>query len=503
MAYKFQKGTAILSGAISPQNDDAFDLGVAAAQWKDLYLDGIAYIDQLGTDADPSAAYISSGEIDGTTIGGEAKAAGTFTTATVDALTATANLDIGAFEMRASTFESDVAIGTAPFTVASTTVVANLNASTLGGATMAVPGAIGGSTPAAGSFTVLTSTSTLVMPDVTSGKLLVADGTSYQEVALSGDAVLASGGALTIGNLAVTEAKIADDAVSLAKMAALTRASIIIGDASGNPSALAKGAASTFLQSDGTDTAYVALSGDATLSAGAITIGNNAVTLAKMAGLASANFILGDGSGDPGAVLMSGDTTMTNAGVTSIGATKVTDAMINDDVAAALAGVGLGAGSGVMTLEFSELPTLAQGDVELAEDWIAVMENDGTASKKLTMADYATSIAGTGITAVGGVLNADAAGGTVTNLGDAAGTLVEGTNFSSVVFSAARIWTLPASPTVGDVIVVKAPSNASAYTLTIARAGSQTIDGATSVPISSDYGSVSFVNMAADVWGIK
>jgi len=38
----------------------------------------------------------------------------------------------------------------------------------------------------------------LIMPDVTAGKFLVGDGTSYEEVAMSGDATLASGGALTI-----------------------------------------------------------------------------------------------------------------------------------------------------------------------------------------------------------------------------------------------------------------------------------------------------------------
>ena len=44
---------------------------------------------------------------------------------------ANSNVDIGAFEMRASTFESDVATGTAPMVVASTTKVANLNADLL------------------------------------------------------------------------------------------------------------------------------------------------------------------------------------------------------------------------------------------------------------------------------------------------------------------------------------------------------------------------------------
>jgi len=45
----------------------------------------------------------------------------------------TANWDAGSFEIRAATFESDVVTGTAPFTIASTTVVTNLNAHLLDG----------------------------------------------------------------------------------------------------------------------------------------------------------------------------------------------------------------------------------------------------------------------------------------------------------------------------------------------------------------------------------
>ena len=44
----------------------------------------------------------------------------------------------------------------------------------------------------------LTLNSKLKMPDNTSGKILVGDGTSYEEVAVSGDATLSSSGALTI-----------------------------------------------------------------------------------------------------------------------------------------------------------------------------------------------------------------------------------------------------------------------------------------------------------------
>ena len=44
------------------------------------------------------------------------------------------------------------------------------------------------------------------MPDNTSAKILVADGTSYQESAVSGDATIASGGALTLADSGVSAA---------------------------------------------------------------------------------------------------------------------------------------------------------------------------------------------------------------------------------------------------------------------------------------------------------
>lgn len=60
-----------------------------------------------------------------------------------------------------------------------------------------------------------------------------------------------------IADDAVTSNKIADDAVTLGKMAGLARGKIIVGDASGNPTALAVGTAGQVVQSDGTDISYV------------------------------------------------------------------------------------------------------------------------------------------------------------------------------------------------------------------------------------------------------
>ena len=40
-------GSVIVSGALLPGTDDSFDLGSSGAEWKDLYVDGTAYIDTL------------------------------------------------------------------------------------------------------------------------------------------------------------------------------------------------------------------------------------------------------------------------------------------------------------------------------------------------------------------------------------------------------------------------------------------------------------------------
>jgi hypothetical protein len=65
---------------------------------------------------------------------------------------------------------------------------------------------------------------------------------------------------------------------------------------------------------------------------------DEAVTVDKMADLTSAYLLIGNASNRPVGVAVSGDITITNAGVTAIGALKVLNAMINDLDAAKLTG---------------------------------------------------------------------------------------------------------------------------------------------------------------------
>lgn len=77
------------------------------------------------------------------------------------------NWDAGGYEIRAETFESDVATGTAPLTVASTTVCTNLNADTVDGKHVAGTNGAGEITTNDGSQTL--TNKTLTSPDINGG----------------------------------------------------------------------------------------------------------------------------------------------------------------------------------------------------------------------------------------------------------------------------------------------------------------------------------------------
>ena len=131
------------------------------------------------------------------------------------------------------------------------------------------------------------------------------------EAAVAGAGLAHSSGVLSVGvddsgiEINSDALRLKDNGVTLAKMAGITRGSFIVGDASGDPSALALGSATQFLVSDGDDLVYRAMSGDATMAAdGQVTIAANAVQTG----------------------------------------------MVHDDVAAELAGAGLTAASGVMAV---------------------------------------------------------------------------------------------------------------------------------------------------------
>jgi hypothetical protein len=260
------------------------------------------------------------------------------------------------------------------------------------------------------------------------------------------------------------------------------------------------------------------MSGDATLAAGALTIADNAVSLAKMAGLAAGKLILGDGSGDPAAVTMSGDATLSNAGALTIADDAVEADMLNDNVISGQTELAADGLAGADELMISDAGTLKKIGVDtlftdgpglLTAATIAVnadhfMFLDGGATgdaKTESIVDLVAGIAGAGLSAASGQLSVQGNSVTaaVTNGG---GTLSEGYNYFADITGSVVV-KLPAGPTVGDVVTVKAKGGVTqSNKIAILKQGIHLIDGLGEASIESPYGALSFVYVAANDWRI-
>ena len=161
---------------------------------------------------------------------------------------------------------------------------------------------------------------------------------------------------------------------------------------------------------------------------------------------------------------------------------------------------GLAINANDMQLDLNDLAAAA---VDVAADSVAIVDaNDSNASRKESIADLVTAMAGTGLTATAGTLNLSSTGG-VAGIGDAAATLAEGVNYGTTTLTANRVWTLPASAgmSVGDIVRAKAPPDVGVFKIVITRAGSQTIDGyTTGIELEADNAAISLIYAAADKW---
>ena len=245
---------------------------------------------------------------------------------------------------------------------------------------------------------------------------------------------------------------------------------------------------------------------------------------------------------------VSGDAAVAAGGALTIAADAVEDSMVNDNVATGLAGVGLAASSGVMSLDLSELSdvAIASGDklamldatdsstklesiddiatlfagnglsaasavlaldlneltgetLDVAADSFAFIDATDNSTKKESIADLVSAMAGAGLTATSGVLKVT---GNDVHLKADGDTLQEGYNYFADISSDAGV-TLPASPTVGDVVHIKAGNiTGDDVEITVTRAGSQTIDGDAAIYLESPFAAVSLVYVASDAWRI-
>jgi len=439
--------------------------------------------------------------------------------------------------------------------------------------------------------------------------------------ASNADVNIAKAGGLQIGGSAVTST-----AAEINLLDAITRGSIIYGDASGASARLAVGSANTVLATDGTDIGYSQIDN-------AMIDNSAAIAFSKLASLSDGNILVGNGSNVATSVAMSGDIAIDNAGATTIQANAVegtmlnanvvddssieissnalqvkasgvTNAMLaNSDVTIGSTAVALGAtqtsfsgltgldftaasaaiassiGANNLTLGGSTSTVIVAGNLTVQGTTTTVDSTTINVSSSFTFEgvadDFETTLGivdpaadrtvllpnnsgvlaifdpslsdselATALTAAPSELNLlDAGAGSSvalasgdgliifdatdsnngkkvlmsdvsTFVGDniavnvqnvaAAGTLQVGVNyFSDMGSDGEDAVTLPASPSVGQSVKVKAPSDcSSARYITINRAGSQTIDGETSIRLESPFAAVELVYVASDLWRV-
>ena len=188
--------TARFASGLIPSADNTQDLGSSGNSWKDLYIDGTAYL---------ALVDINGGTIDGAIIGGASPAAGTFTTATattgnittVNATTVdTTNIEVTSIKAKDGTASATIADSTGVMTIASSVLTTtDINGGTIDGAI------IGGASPAAGTFTTATATTgnittvnatTVDTTNIEVTNIKAKDGTASATIADSTGAVTVS-----------------------------------------------------------------------------------------------------------------------------------------------------------------------------------------------------------------------------------------------------------------------------------------------------------------------
>jgi len=214
---------------------------------------------------------------------------------------------------------------------------------------------------------------------VTNKAFMIADGTDYSAFIFSGDVTVSNAGVAALAINSVDTAELADDAVTPAE------ASFVDDSLAATSAHMLVGTGSVFTN--------VIMSGDATMtSAGVVTISSlavatgdiidDAVTGPKISfiddsiAVTDTAFMIADGS-DYSAFVLSGDATCSNAGVVAIGSNVIVNADVNSSAAIAYSKLNL---SGSVVSADIVAGTIVNSDVNASAAIAATKIHNGTIS---------------------------------------------------------------------------------------------------------------------------
>ena len=292
------------------------------------------------------------------------------------------------------------------------------------------------------------------LEQLTSANIIVGSaGNVPTAVATSGDVTISNTGAMTIGTGVVETAMLADNAVNADKLAndAVDTAAIV--DLNVTTAKLAANAVTAAkLADDAVDTAAIV---DANVTTAKLA--DDAVTAAKLADNAVDTAAIVDLNVTTGKIA--------NAAVTATQlATSVAgDGLTGGGGTALAVGVvantgGLSVAANDIVLNFNQLD--ADVAVAVATDKLAFLDASSGSNASpgiVSIADFVTAIAGGGLDATSGVLSVEGSG-TPRAIGDLAVTLTEAMNFQTSSLTGDRVLTLPAGSSLnaGSTFKVKA-----------------------------------------------
>ena len=332
--------------------------------------------------------------------------------------------------------------------------------------------------------------------------IMIADGSDYSSFALSGDVTMTNAGVVTIAAGAVESGMLNNEVISgqteLAADGLAAADELLISDGG-------------VLKKIGVDNLF--LDGPGLLGEAAVAVGTDYLMFldggatgdAKKESIADlASAFAGTGLKATSGVLALDAQELSQAAVASGDFFVFEDATDNstkkesvDDLATLFAGTGLAAASAVLSLDLNELSAAA---VDVSADSIAIIDaNDSNGTRKESIADLVSAMAGSGLSAASGQLSVTSNNVALKADGD---TLAEGYNYFADISAANVGVDLPASPTVGDVVHAKAGNVSNDKVIRVSAQGSHTIDGESTIDLESPYAAVSFVYVAANAWRI-
>ena len=310
---------AEVSSSIIPDADNTYDLGSSGKQWKDIYVNGVGYIDSLGTDGDPVTAYINAGELDGVTLGAESAVGNITSTGTI-----TGSAIYG------TTIGQNRVDGVKTLTIEANSII-NQDLSTDADATLGTLGV--GNVTSTGTVSGSAVYGTTIGQNRTDGLKTItieANSTINQDVSTDANATL---GTLSVGNVtstgtvsgsAVYGTTLGQNRTDGLKTITIESNSVVNQDLTTDADVQFAAITGSIISSSGALTAESATlvtdlavahggTGASTLTDGGVLLGSGTSAVTAMSVLADSEMIVGDGSTDP--VAESGATLRTSIGV--------------------------------------------------------------------------------------------------------------------------------------------------------------------------------------------